>query len=226
MKTRLISLLLLSLFTVFAWADEQNVNPDINRHYQNPDFNTWVGRFESAGREVFDFRNEIIKSLELKPDTVIADIGAGTGLYTRLFAKAVPKGHVYAVDISKTFIDNIMRTCKQQSLKNVSGIVNSQKTTGLADNSIDIAFLSDTYHHFEFPKTMLAAIRRALKPKGRLVIIDFRKDPKISSSWVMHHTRLNKKEVIDEISASGYRFTKEHDYLTENYFIEFEKTDD
>ncbi len=211
------------LVTTISFADEQNVNPTINQHYLNPDFDTWVERFERDGREVYDYRKQIVSTLKLKPDNVIADIGAGTGLFTRLFARAVPQGKVYAVDISKTFIDNIIRSAHAQNLHNIDGIINTQHSVNLPVNSIDMAFTSDTYHHFEYPQTMLSSIHQALKSGGRLVIIDFRKDPQVSSNWVMGHTRANKQQVIKEVSRAGFKLLREHDLLTENFFLEFTK---
>lgn len=202
---------------------EENVNPDINRHYQNPDFSTWQQRFERAGREVYDYRHDIVSAIALQPQTVIADVGAGTGLFTLLFAQAVPRGHVYAVDISSVFIDKILQRAKHDGLNNISGVVNTQKSVNLAENSLDIVFLSDTYHHFEYPQTILQSIHKSLRAKGRLLIIDFRKDADVNSGWVMRHTRLNQQQVIKEIMRAGFVLVKEYDFLKENYFLEFRK---
>ena len=154
----------------------------------------------------------------------VADIGAGTGLFTRLFARAVePGGTVYAVDISDTFVENILRTCREQGLTNVQGIVNSQHTTGLPDDAVDLAFVTATYHHFEYPDDMLASIHRALRRGGRLIIIDFRRDPRISSRWVMSHVRGDRDQVIREVQAAGFRLVDDKPLLRTNYFLEFRK---
>jgi predicted methyltransferase len=154
----------------------------------------------------------------------VADIGAGTGLFTRLFAPRVsPGGAVYAVDISPSFVENILRTCREQGLANVEGIVNTGRDVSLPPASIDLAFLSDTYHHFEYPQTMLASIRRALRSGGRLIVIDFRKQPGISSRWVMGHVRTNRDTVTREISSAGFRLVADKPLLQSNYFLEFVK---
>jgi len=205
-------------------AEEQNVNPDINRHYQNPEFERWLTTFESPGREVYDRREAIVEALALEPGMVVADIGAGTGLFTLMFSPRVgATGLVYAVDISRIFIDNIMRRARGQDMTNVIGIVSNQKDTRLPPASIDIAFICDTYHHFEFPQTMLASIQRALRPGGRLVIIDFRKQPAVSTAWVMSHVRADKLVVTDEVTRAGFRLFADRDILTQNYYLEFEK---
>jgi predicted methyltransferase len=132
-------------------------------------------------------------------------------------------GRVYAVDISRVFVDNLLRRSRELGQSNVAGVVNSAKDTGLAAASIDMAFLCDTYHHFEYPQAMLASIRQALRPGGRLVVIDYRKAPGFSSSWVMQHVRLNQAEVVKEIEAAGFHLVRQEDFLRENYFLEFEK---
>lgn len=199
-------------------------DPAINQPYADPDYQTWVERFERSGREVYDQRDAILVATGVRAGMTVADVGAGTGLYTRLFAKTVgPKGKAYAVDISKKFIDNILRTAREQGLNNVEGIVNTQTDTKLPANSVDLVFLSDTYHHFEHPQPIMASIHRALKSGGTLVVIDFRREPGKSSQWVVEHTRLGKDEARREIEAAGFDLIEDRDLLKENYFLKFKK---
>jgi ubiquinone/menaquinone biosynthesis C-methylase UbiE len=218
-------LLLSSLLLVFAAAaQEQSVRPGINRHFMDPDWQQWVNTFERPGREVYDKRHAIVDASEVAAGMNVADIGAGTGLFTRLFAAAVePDGQVYAIDISRTFIENILRTCREQGLSNVTGIVNTPTDIGLPANSIDLAFIADTYHHFEYPQQTLASIHRALRSDGRLIIIDFRRDPRTSSHWVMTHVRGNKARVTGEVEAAGFRLVDDKPLMKTNYFLEFSK---
>lgn len=206
------------------WANEQSIRPGVNRQYENPNWSQWVSVFERRGREVYEHRHAIVAATGVRPGMQVADIGAGTGLFTRLFAsKVAPTGTVYAVDISRTFIENILRTCREMGLNNVEGIVNSPRTTGLPDQSIDLAFVTDTYHHFEYPASMLESIHRSLRTGGRLVIIDFRREPGISSPWVMGHVRAGKNAVIREIQAAGFRLVTEKPVMRSNYFLTFSK---
>lgn len=217
-------LLLLILPAPVIIAEQESVRPGINEYYKNPDFDVWVSRFESEGREVFDQRKAIVKALALKPGMQIADIGAGTGLFTKEFAREVGfDGKVYAVDISKGFISNIERISKQLGLANITTIVNTPKSSGLSANSIDLAFTCDTYHHFEYPNAMLQSIYHALKKNGQLVVIDYRKQQGISSAWVMGHVRANQQTVVSEIEANGFKVEKTIELLTENYFLVFTK---
>jgi predicted methyltransferase len=223
---RIIVLLSALLLVLSATAQEQSVRPGINRHFEDPDWQRWVNTFERPGREVYDRRHVIVAASRVRPGMDIADIGAGTGFFTRLFAPAVePGGTVYAIDISRTFIDNILRTSREQGLSNVEGIVNPPDDIALPANSIDLAFITDTYHHFEYPKPTLASIHRALRSDGRVIIIDFRRDPRISSKWVMGHVRGNKAQVIQEMRAAGFRLVDDKPLMRSNYFLEFVKSE-
>lgn len=215
---------LIAALGIVAGALAAGADPAINRPYTDPDYQTWVERFERPGREVYDRREEILAATGVRPGMAVADVGAGTGLYTRLFAKAVgAKGKVYAVDISKNFIDNILRTARERGLNNVDGIVNSQTDTKLSAASVDLVFMSDTYHHFEQPGPILDSVRRALKPGGTLVVIDFRREPGKSSPWVLEHARVGKDGAAREIEAAGFELVEDRDLLTENYFLKFKK---
>ena len=217
------ALLLLLSFSIVQ-AGEQSVRPGVNRQYENPNWQQWVNTFERGGREVYDRRHAIVAASAVLPGMSIADIGAGTGLFTRLFAEAVtPTGTVYAVDISEPFIENILRSSREQGLANVQGIVNTPRDAGLPADSIDLAFITATYHHFEYPASMLASIHRALHRDGRLIIIDFRRDPHLSSPWVMGHVRGNKGLVIEEVLAAGFRLVDDRPLLQSNYFLLFNK---
>jgi len=186
-------------------------DPAINRPYLDPDFQQWVERFERPGREVYDRREAIVAATGVKPGMQVADIGAGTGLFTLMFARQVgAQGHVYAVDISKNFIENIERRAKRAGLMNVDGIVSSQSETRLPPDSVRLVFICDTYHHFEQPRPMLASIHRALI-EG------------ISSNWVLGHVRAGKESVIREIEAAGFRLTADEKLLNENFYLRFVK---
>lgn len=226
MKRYLAPFAFVAAYAMVGAAYAAGADPAINQPYTDPDYQTWVERFERPGREVYDQRDAILAATGVRAGMAVADVGAGTGLYTRLFAKAVgPKGKVYAVDISKKFIDNILRTAREQGLNNVEGIVNTQTDTKLPANSVDLVFLSDTYHHLEHPQPIMASIHRALKPSGTLVVIDFRREPGKSSQWVLEHTRLGKDEARREIEAAGFELIEDRDLLKENYFLTFKRRD-
>ena len=150
---------------------------EMNKQFADPnvDVQQFVKRFESESRDIYAKRHDIARSVGLRPGDAVADIGAGTGLFTQLFAEQVgPKGTVYAVDIGPAFVKYIAQEAKRLGREQVvKTVLNTPDSAELPPGSIDVAFLCDTYHHFEHPEKMLASIHRALRPGGRLVIIDF-----------------------------------------------------
>ena len=207
------------------FAQEQSVRPGINDSFRSPDVKEFVGKFEVESREVFSRRKEIVAACEIKPGQTVADIGAGTGLYTRLFAETVGKeGRVIAVDIAQKFLDHIATASREAGLKNVDTLLCKADSTELAAESVDLAFICDTYHHFEFPHKTMLSLQRALKPDGRVVVIDFRREEGKSSDWVLSHVRAGKEVFEREITAAGLRkIHEEGELLKENYFVVFEK---
>jgi ubiquinone/menaquinone biosynthesis C-methylase UbiE len=155
----------------------------------------------------------------------IADVGAGTGLFTRLFAPAVgPEGRVFAVDIAEKFVKHVEDTARAASLTNVVGVVCRPDSVNLPSESIDLAYICDTYHHFEFPHKTMQSIHRALRPGGQVVLIDFRRIEGQSSDWILGHVRAGQEVFTSEIVAAGFRQIEEQpDLLDESYFIRFEK---
>lgn len=206
-------------------AQEQSVKPGINDTFRNPNVKDFVERFEGESREIFDKRNAVLKACDLKPGQAVADIGAGTGLYTRLFAQAVGnEGRVYAVDISQKFLDHIRQSAEKLELKNVKTVLGKDASPELAANSVDVVFICDTYHHFEFPFKIMKEIHAAMKPGGKLIIIDFIRIPGQSREWVLNHVRAGQDVVEKEITQAGFTKTGEHkNIFKENYFIVFEK---
>lgn len=200
------------------------VSPSINAYYRGANAEEWQEIFERPGREVFDRRFEILKAIGVYPGMVVADVGAGTGFYTMLFARAVGRhGQVYAVDVAEGFVEDVARRAAEYHVDNVEAIVNDQKDARLPEDSVDLVFMCDTYHHFEYPRSMLASIARALKDDGELVLIDFRRLQGVSSPWVMSHVRANQEEVTKEVEDAGFELAEELNLLRENYVLRFRK---
>jgi len=159
-------------------------------------------------------QKEILDACELKTGMDVADIGAGSGVHVRLFAeKVLPAGKVYAVDIVQEFLDHIEATCKEKVIRNVLCVLGSAASCNLKPASVDLVFSSDTYHHFEYPIKMLASIRKALRPNGRFILIDF----KDKSS----HVRADSKTVIGEITKSGFQLIDSRDFSNMFFLARF-----
>jgi ubiquinone/menaquinone biosynthesis C-methylase UbiE len=201
---------------------QEGAKPEINRPYVvDTDVAAWNRSFENERREVYVKRDAIVAATGAKPGMTVADIGAGTGLFTMLFANAVKPGTVYAVDISPAFVEYIQETAKKRRVRNVIAIVGNGTDVGLPDASVDLAYLSDVYHHFEHPAEMLASIGKALKPGGRMVVIDYERIPGKTSKSRIDHVRVDKQAAIAEIESVGFKLLEEKKLMRENYFLVF-----
>lgn len=222
-----ILLLMLAALTVpVAYSQDQSVKPGVNDTFRDPDPQEFLGKFEVESREVFARRREIVAACEIQPGQTVADMGAGTGLFTRMFAETVGMdGRVIAVDIAQKFLDHIQKTTREAGQRNVATVLCKADSTELPPGSVDIAFICDTYHHFEFPQKTMASLHRALKPGGRVILVDFRRIEGTSTDWVMNHVRAGQEVFEAEIVQSGFKkVSEERELLKENYFAVFEKS--
>jgi ubiquinone/menaquinone biosynthesis C-methylase UbiE len=216
--------LAVSLVPSVALAQKDSLRPGINKNFEKPDVAQWIKRFEREGRDVYDKRDEIVSACKIEPGMSVADVGAGTGLFTYLFSPAVgSEGRVYAVDIAKEFVESVEQRCKEAGLKNVLGVVCTPEDTNLPPNSVDRVFICDTYHHFEFPYKTMASIYRSLRPGGQVALIDFERIEGASSDWTLKHVRGGKEVFAKEIEDAGFKLVEEKDLFKDKYFLRFEK---
>jgi len=230
MRRHLISIPAWALAAALSWAgpagaQQQSVAPGINERFeQGQNYGEFVDQFEREGREIYDKRIAILREVGLKPGMAVADIGAGSGLFTQLFAYEVgPRGRVHALEINPVMVNNIVRRAREVGLNNVEGRLGNAKSIPLPAGSLDVAFTSDVYHHFEFPQVILQAIRAALKPGGIFIVVDFERIPGVSSERILSHVRAGKETVIKEIEAEGFRMVEEKKIMQSNYFVRFQK---
>ncbi|MEO1615017.1 MAG: methyltransferase domain-containing protein [Planctomycetota bacterium] len=209
-------------------SNEQSVKPGINDKFIDPDLNVeeWLARFEIESREVYSARARVLEVCDFKPGQRIADIGAGTGFYSRLFADAVGEtGWIYSVDIVPKFLEHINKQARKDGITNLTCVLCTDRSTRLPPESVDGAFLCDTYHHFEFPPQTLASLYQAMKPGGKLVLIDFERIEGQSSDFIMGHVRAGKETFRTEIMQAGFEFAGEErvEGFEENYLLVFRK---
>ncbi|MCA9178951.1 MAG: methyltransferase domain-containing protein [Planctomycetales bacterium] len=207
---------------------EASVKPGINDRFKDPklDVSEFLGRFELESREVYAARERVLAITGIKSGQTVADIGAGTGFYSRLFSSAVgAKGWVYSVDISPRFLEHINERALASGIDNITCVLCSDRAVRLPANSVDAAFICDTYHHFEYPKSTLTSILAALKPGGTLVVIDFERIPGESREFILGHVRAGKEVFQSEIVDAGFQFVEEAQVpgFKENYLLRFRK---
>jgi ubiquinone/menaquinone biosynthesis C-methylase UbiE len=210
-----------------APAKESNKpDPKINDAFKKPDVKAYIKKFESNDREAYLRRHEIVAALGLSPGMIVADIGAGTGLFTRLMAEKVgAAGKVYAVDIAPEFLAHIAADAKKQGRKQIVTVRGDQDSTNLPRGALDLIFLSDVYHHLERPAKVLASLRDSLKPGGKLVVVEFDRVEGRSSEFVLKHVRAGRDVFIKEIESAGFARVKstKGPVLKENFFAAFQK---
>lgn len=210
---------------------EVSVKPGINKGFlaKDLDVEKYVDMFEGESREIYTERHKITDTLGIQPGSTVADIGAGTGFLSVLFAKqAGSSGHVYAVDINPKFLERIDELASEKGLNQIKTVLCTEDSVELPSNSIDLAFICDTYHHFEYPMSTMATLHAAMKPGGELVVVDFIRIPGTSREWILRHVRAGQDVVIEEIEASGFQLIDRGegiDYLTDNYLMRFRKVD-
>ncbi len=195
---------------------------DLNKSF-DADVAHWAERFEHEGRSIYDQRFAILDEMGLKPGMVVADIGAGSGLISRLIARRVaPGGTVYAVDIAKNMIDHIEKTAREENIPNLKAVLGKPRSPSLPPNSVDVICIIDAYHHFEHPAAMLAEIRKELRSDGLLVLIDFKRIEGVARDFVLDMVRAGEGTFTDEFLNASFELTERwDDMFPENYLLKF-----
>lgn len=164
---------------------------------------------EDPARGVIANRDSIVAALELRPGLVVADIGAGTGAFMEKIARAVgPSGRYIAVDIDRDYVGLMRDRAKALGLTNAEVVHSRPDSVTLPEASVDLMVVIDAYHHFDPVGPMLASMLAALKPGGRLVIVDFDRTPQ-SPRWVRNHVRADRATFEREIRSAGFRFDRD-----------------
>ena len=151
-----------------------------NDAYRDPrvSADTWNHYFEDQGRgEIFQKRDAILRLAGIGPGMSVVDVGAGTGLFSMMLGDAVgPSGRVYAEEVVDRFSRYIAERAARERRTNVISVAGTETGIGLPAQMVDVAFLCDVYHHFDRPAEMLGSIRRALRDRGQLFLVDFRRE--------------------------------------------------
>lgn len=184
----------------------------------------WLERLEVGSRELYSARASVVEALKLKRGARVADIGAGTGLYTLLFAEQVgADGVIYAVDIEPRFLSLINQRADDLGLDNVVSVLSREDSITLPPNSVDVVFICDTYHYFEAPEAVMRTVFSALRPGGALFVIDYDLKSGEVPEPDKRHVYAGREGVAAAIEAVGFRFAEvvETAGLSENYMLRF-----
>jgi len=177
---------------------------------------------EREGREAEQRPAEIIRTMGLKDGHAVADLGCGTGYFARRMARAVaPSGRVYAVDIQPEMIARMKGLLAQEQITNVVAVLGDVDDPKLAPASLDWILLVDVYHELQQPKAMLARMRAALKPEGRVALVEYRLEGPTALHVRTEH-RMSVEQVLAEWQPAGFRLVERHDFLPTQHFLVFE----
>lgn len=179
----------------------------------------WLTR-ESRERE--EECTTLLKALHFKPGQTVADLGCGNGFYTlKIAPKLMPGGRVLAVDIQPEMLQLLNERARVGRIKGIEPVLGTLVDPKLPENKVDLVLCVDAYHEFSHPQQMLAAIRKSLSPKGRLVLVEFRaEDPKVPIK-PLH--KMSKVQVNKELTHNGYKLVEEFDKLPWQHVMFFER---
>ena len=214
--------------TLSVANDEPNIPPPLTEykgreiaqtmHYLGAD---WLTR-ESRQRE--EDCKTLLAALKVKPGDVVCDLGCGNGFYSLKLAKLVaPRGRVIAVDIQREMLGLLKDRAEQEKISNIDLVLGTTVDPKLKPRSIDLVLLVDVYHEFDHPEEMLTAIRKSLKPNGRVALAEFRsEDPKVPIK-PLH--KMSKAQIMREFPPNGFKLVEEFDKLPWQHLMFFQRDD-
>jgi ubiquinone/menaquinone biosynthesis C-methylase UbiE len=163
----------------------------------------WLERPE---RDFEENTTQLIRNLDIKSGMTVADIGAGSGYHSRLLSKKVSNGRVYAVDVAPEMIEFLENRIQKEKISNIIPILGTEKSVNLPAASTDLMLLVDVYHEFSFPYEMARSMHTALKPNGKLVLVEFRKEDDSVPIKMIH--KMSEEQAVKEMKAAGFKLEK------------------
>lgn len=206
-------------------AAEEASAPAADPYPDDPaNLEVWLERMEVGSREIYSARANIAAAVGLTEGARVADIGAGTGIYSMLFSEKVGSdGAVFAIDIEPRFLKLINQRAEDNGRNNIVSVLGRPDSITLPPGSVDAVFICDTYHYFENPAEIMATVHAALKPGGALYIVDYDIAAGETPPADHRHVRFGKAEVAAEIESFGFGRAVEVkvEGLVENYMLRF-----
>ena len=198
-----------SVAQVATTANEEYRTPALREKAASEMGSNFRGALERSGA--------LVDSLDLHAGDTVADVGTGVGhLLPYLLKRIGSSGTIFAEDIYPEFLDKVRKRIAAAGWRNVYPVLGTERDPKLPANQLDAAILLDTYHHLNYPQAMMRGVRRALKPGGRLFVIDdyrSRANPSATLEEVRRHIRLDRDDVVKEIEPEGFKLTKQWDHM-------------
>lgn len=200
--------------TLWSLTDEPAPERDIAPATENAPF------FNRPQRDTEERPEMLIDALQIRPGATVADVGSGTGYFTwRLAQQVGPQGKVYAVDVQQEMLDLTRAAVNERKLGNVEYVLATEASPRLPEGSIDLAFMAYAYHEFGDPEAMMRAIRRALKPGGRVLVLEYAKESRIAPASPLH--KMSFEEIRREIEPIGFVVDQLLDFLPVQHGVIF-----
>ena len=198
---------------------------EANRDYETPELRTKiVERLEAPARLANLRPSELVSRLEIQPGSTVVDLGTGTGTLLKELSLAVGlRGRLIAEDIHTDFLERARNRSKAENLSNVDFVLGTEFDPKLPAGGADLVIILDAYHHFDYPERMLSAIKRSVRPGGRLAIIEYHKkrgametgDP----DFALTHIRAGSDQVVREVQEAGYSLLWEREHAPGRQYI-------
>jgi len=177
----------------------------------------WAHVFDDPQRDTWQKPHEVIQALKLAPDAIVADIGSGTGYFAVRFANMVPEGKVYGVDIEPDMVKYLSDRAQREKRTNVVAIAGAPDDPRLPEKA-DLILMVDVFHHIDNREAYFRKLQNALKPNGRIAIIDFRLN---SPDGPPKDARISPEAVAAELKSAGFLLAEQYDFLPNQYFLVF-----
>lgn len=178
----------------------------------------WLERSSRPEEENTDLA---VANFPVTENSIVADIGAGSGYYTFRISKRVPKGKVYAVEIQEAAVQYLKEKSKAMKAGHVEAVQGGEQSPNLSAGVLDLAFMVDVYHELLYPQEMLQAIKKSLKEDGKLLLIEYRgEDPKLG---IKKLHKMTVEQIEKELKANGFRLVENGQFMNIQHFLVFEK---